>query len=117
MLSRPAQGATYILIDGLDECLSNPQGPRESIQLIQALVSLDRKDLRVFATNLHEDDIHSALQPLASHTVSLHENQEHLQDIIDYIKWRIAENSRMRRWRYEDKVSTWEVLSDKAAGA
>jgi hypothetical protein len=117
MLSRPAQGATYILIDGLDECLSNPQGPRESIQLIQALVSLDRKDLRIFATNLHEDDIHNALQPLASHTVSLHENQEHLQDIITYIKWRITDNSRMRRWRYEDKVSTWEVLSDKAAGA
>jgi hypothetical protein len=118
VLSSPAQGTTYILIDGLDECLSsNPQGPRDSVRLIQALVSFKRKDLRIFATNLPEEDIHNALQPIASYTVSLHENQEHLQDIIDYIKWRIQENSRMRRWRYEDRVSTWEVLSDKAAGA
>jgi len=117
MLSR-TQGTTYIIIDGLDECLStNPQGPRDSVQLIQALVGLGREDLRIFATNLHEDDIHNALQPLASQTVSLHENQEHLQGIIDYIKWRIQENSRMRRWRYEDRVSTWEVLSTKGAGA
>ncbi len=117
MLSRP-QGTTYIIIDGLDECLStNPQGPRDSVQLVQALVGLGRKDLRIFATNLHEDDIHSALEPLASQTVSLHENPEHLQAIIDYIKWRIQENSRMRRWRYEDRVSTWEDLSTKGAGA
>lgn len=117
MLSRP-QGTTYIIVDGLDECLStNPQAPRDSVQLIQALVSLGRKDLRIFATNLHEDDIHTALQPLASQTVSLHENAEHNQGIIDYIKWRIQENSRMRRWRYEDRVSTWEVLSEKGAGA
>jgi hypothetical protein len=118
MLSSPSSGTTYIIIDALDECLSsNPQGPRDSVQLIRALVGFGRKDLRVFATNLHEDDIHNALQPLASQTVSLHENEEHLRDIIDYIKWRIAENSRMRRWRYEDKVSTWEVLSEKGAGA
>jgi hypothetical protein len=117
MLSRP-QGTTYIIVDGIDECLStNPQGPRDSVQLIQALVNLGRKDLRIFATNLHEDDIHNALQPLASQTVSLHENQEHLQGIIEYIQWRIQDNSRMRRWRYEDRVSTWEVLSTKGAGA
>lgn len=117
MLSH-SQGTTYIIVDGIDECLStNPQGPRDSVQLIQTLVRLGRKDLRIFATNLHEDDIHSALQPLASQTVSLHEDEEHLQGIVDYIKWRIQENSRMRRWRYEDRVSTWEVLSEKGAGA
>ena len=117
MLSHP-QGTTYIIVDGLDECLStNPQGPRDSVQLIQTLVGLRREDLRIFATNLHEDDIHSALQPLASQTVSLHEDQEHLQGIVDYIKWRIQDNSRMRRWRYEDRVSTWEELSTKGAGA
>jgi hypothetical protein len=112
------QGTTYIIVDALDECLStDPQGVRDSVQLIQALVRLGRKDLRIFATNLHEDDIHNALQPLASQTVSLHENQEHLDGIVEYIKWRIQENSRMRRWRYEDRVSTWEVLSTKGAGA
>jgi len=118
MISRP-QGITYIIVDGLDECLStDPEEEiRDSVQLIQALVGLGRKDLRIFATNLHEDDIHNALQPLASQTVSLHENQEHNQGIIDYIKWRIQDNSRMRRWRYEDRVSTWEVLSEKGAGA
>ncbi len=117
MVSRP-QGTTYIIVDALDECLStDPQGLRDSVQLIQALVHLGHKDLRIFATNLHEDDIHDALQPLASQTVSLHENQEHLDGIVEYIQWRIQENSRMRRWRYEDRVSTWEVLSTKGAGA
>ena len=117
MISRP-QGTTYIIVDALDECLStDPQGVRDSVQLIQALVRLGRKDLRIFATNLHEDDIHEALLPLASQTVSLHENEEHLNGIVEYIKWRIQDNSRMRRWRYEDRVSTWEVLSTKGAGA
>ncbi|KAI9450554.1 hypothetical protein F5148DRAFT_1242678 [Russula earlei] len=118
VLSRPAKGITYIVIDALDECLSTGTQPlRDAIQLIQALVTLNCNDLRVFATNLPEQDIHNALQPLASHTYSLHETQEHTDDIVNYIKWRIQENSRMRRWRFEDRVSTWEVLSEKAAGS
>jgi hypothetical protein len=117
MLSRPAHGTTYLIIDGLDECLSsNPQPPPDAARLVQVLVGLNRKDLRIFATNLHQDDIHNVLQPLASQTYSLHETQEHTDDIVMYIKWRIQENRRMKRWRYEDRVSTWEVLSQKAAG-
>lgn len=118
MLSASAQPTTYIIVDAIDECLSSsPQPLRDVVRLIQALVRLKRKDLRIFATNLPEEDIHNALQPLASQSVSLHETQGHLDDIVEYIKWRIKENSRMKRWRYEDKVSTWEVLSEKAAGA
>jgi len=117
MLSRPAQDTTYLIIDGLDECLSSsPQSPPDAARLVQVLVGLNRKDLRIFATNLHQDDIHNVLQPLASQTYSLHETQEHTDDIVNYIKWRIVENRRMKRWRYEDRVSTWEVLSEKAAG-
>lgn len=119
ILSRPGQGTTYLVIDGLDECLSSSpqQPPPDAARLIQILVSLNLKDLRIFATNLHEDAIHSALQPLASQTFSLHETQDHYEDIVNYIKWRIVENRRMKRWRYEDRVSTWEVLAEKAAGA
>ena len=118
MLSRPAQGNTYLIIDALDECLSSsPQPPPDAARLVQALVGLNRKDIRIFATNLHEQEIHNVLQPIASQTYTLHETPEHLEDIINYIKWRIQDNRRMKRWRYEDKVSTWEVLSDKAAGA
>jgi len=117
-LSRPGQGTTYIVIDALDECLSSSlQPPRDAVRLIQALVSLGRDDLRIFATNHPEQDIHDALQPLASHTYSLHETQEHINDIIQYIQWRIQENSRMRRWRKEDRISTYTVLSERAAGA
>ncbi|KAH9953744.1 hypothetical protein BC827DRAFT_108662 [Russula dissimulans] len=117
-LSRPGQGTTYIVIDALDECLSSSTQPtRDAVRLIQALVTLGCNDLRIFATNHPEQDIHDALLPLSSHTYSLHETQEHIDDIVNYIKWRIQENSRMRRWRYEDRVSTWEVLSQKAAGA
>ncbi len=119
ILSRPAQGTTYLVIDGLNECLSSTpqQPPPDAARLIQILVGLNLKDLRIFATNLHEDAIHNALQPLASQTFSLHETQDHYDDIVNYIKWRIVENRRMKRWRYEDRVSTWEVLAEKAAGA
>jgi hypothetical protein len=117
VVSVHAQGNTYIIIDGLNECLSSDTQTPDSVRLIQALVGSNRKDLRVFATNLPEQVINDALQPLASHSLSLHETQDHLDDIVNYIKWRIDENKRMRRWRYEDKVSTWEVLSQKADGA
>jgi hypothetical protein len=118
MLAISVQGTTYIIIDALDECLSfNIQPPREAVRLIQALVGLKRQDLRIFATSLPELDVHNPLNPLTSQNVSLHETQGHLDDIVLYIKWCIAENRRMKRWRYEDKVSTWEVLSEKAAGS
>jgi hypothetical protein len=117
MLAVSVQGATYIIIDALDECLStNTQPPRESARLIQALHGLNRQDLRILATSLPEPDIQGALNPLASQAVSLHEAQGHLDDIIAYIKWCIQDNRRMKRWRYEDKISTHEVLSEKAAG-
>jgi hypothetical protein len=117
MLGVPAQGTTYIIIDALDECLStNTQPPRESARLIQALVGLNQKDLRIFATSIAEPDIQNALSPLVSQSVSLHEAQGHTDDIVSYIQWCIRENRRMKRWRHEDKVSTWDVLSEKAAG-
>jgi hypothetical protein len=118
MLAVPTQGTTYIIIDALDECLStNTQPPRESARLIKALAELCRQDLRIFATSLPVPDIQSALGPLAFQSVSLHEEQGHQDDIILYIKWCIQENRRMKRWRLEDKISTHEVLSEKAAGS
>jgi hypothetical protein len=117
MLAVPAEGTTYIIIDALDECLStNTQPPRESARLIKALAELNRKDVRIFATSIREPDIQNALGTLASQNMSLHEEQGHLDDIILYIKWCIQDNRRMKRWRYEDKISTHEVLSEKAAG-
>ncbi|KAI0291491.1 hypothetical protein B0F90DRAFT_1776768 [Multifurca ochricompacta] len=118
LLTLPGNGTTYFIIDALDEGLSSTaESPRDVVNVVSELVDLKRQDLRIFATSLPEQDIHNILHPLASHSLSLHENQEHLDDIISYIQWRIQENSRMRRWRYEDRVSTWEILSEKAAGS
>jgi hypothetical protein len=53
---------------------------------------------------------------LASHTVSLHDEQGQKNDITDYVRWIVYSDKKMRKWREEDKEMVVEVLSRKADG-
>jgi hypothetical protein len=119
MLTLPDQHPVYIIIDALDECpdTSGMPSPREQVlDLLKELVELSLPNLHICVTSRPEIDIRYALEPLTTRRVSLHEQSGQKNDIIDYVRSVVESDSRMRRWRDEDKTLVIEALSEKADG-
>jgi hypothetical protein len=119
MLTLPDQIPVYIIIDALDECpdTSGMPSPREQVvDLLRDLVELSLPNLRLCVTSRPEVDIRHALEPLTSRSVSLHEQSGQKKDIIDYVTSVVRSDSKMRRWRDEDKNLVIETLSERADG-
>ena len=119
MLKLEGQPPIYIIIDGLDECPSDSGvvSPRERVlEQVEKLVALHLSNVRICVTSRPEADIQAALTSLASHSVSLHDERGQMKDIIDYVKWIVYSDRKMRRWREEDKEMVVETLSRKADG-
>ena len=115
--SRP----TYIILDALDECpnSSGIPSPREQVlTLVKDLVKLRLSHLHVCLTSRPDFDIRATLRPLALHSVSLHDESGQKKDIVDYVNSVVYSDSetRMKRWREEDKKMVVESLSEKADG-
>jgi hypothetical protein len=72
ILEAEGQLAAYIIVDALDECPNTGLvSPRERVlDLLEELVDLRLPNLRICATSRPEANIITALEPLASHTVS-----------------------------------------------
>lgn len=112
MLSLQYQGPKFIILDVIDECPSSIGTlPRENVlKLVEWLSHYSH--LSICATSRPEADIEAVLLPLASHTVSLHdENGQMGGTVINFIKWFI--NSE-RKWRKEDKELVLMKLSERA---
>ena len=119
ILSFSGQGRVYIIVDAVDESLNNPgiPSPREKIlQLMKELVEVRHPDVRVCITSRPEVDIRTALKPLASHAVSLHDEWGQRSDIVSYIKSVVESDANMRKWRPEDRQLVIDSLSQKAYG-
>ena len=119
MLLLPGQPVIYLIIDALDECpnTSGVVSPRERVlNLIEDLVELETESLRICVTSRPEADILDALLPLASHTVSLHDEGGQKQDIYSYITSVVWSDRKMRKWRAEDKKLVIDTLSLRADG-
>ena len=119
MLNLERQPPIYIIIDGLDEC-PNDTGvvsPRErALEQVKKLVALQLPDVRICVASRPEADIQAVLTCLASHTVSLHDQQGQKNDIADYVRCIVYSDRVMRKWREEDKEMVIETLSRKAEG-
>ena len=119
ILNLEGQPPIYIIIDGLDEC-PNDTGvvsPRERVlEQVEKLVALQLADVRICVTSRPEADIQAALTSLATHTVSLHDEEGQKKDISDYVRCIVYSHREMRRWREEDKEMVIEMLSRKAEG-
>jgi hypothetical protein len=116
MLQVPGQPVTYIIVDALDECrnISDVVGPRhEVLKLVEELVNLSLPNLRLCITSRTEADIILVLEDLASHAVSLHDQNGQKEDICLYVKSVIQ---RVRKWRMEDKELVIDTLVRKANG-
>jgi hypothetical protein len=119
MLELPEQPVIYLIVDALDECpnISGVVPPRERVlNLIEDLVELNLENLRICVTSRPEADILDALLPLASHTVSLHDEDGQRQDINNYIASVVQSDRKMRKWRAEDKKLVIDTLARRADG-
>ena len=119
MLELPEQPLIYFIIDALDECpiTYGVTPPRERVlNLIEDLVKSDFRNLRICVTSRLEADILDALHPLASHTISLHDEDGQNHDISMYITFVIQSDREMRKWRAQDKNLVIDTLSRRADG-
>ena len=119
MLSLPAPGPVYLIVDALDECPHNsgmPTAREEVLKLIKDLVGLRLSGLHICVTSRPEIDIQTALEPLTSLCVSLHTQSGQKKDIVDYISSVVYSDTMIQRWREEDKQLVIERLSERADG-
>ncbi len=119
VLALPGHGRVFIIVDAVDECPNRPgtPSPREKVLwLIEDLVDLRHPDIRICITSRTEVDIQKDLEPLASQTMSLHDEGGQRSDIINYIKSVVESDETMRRWRQEDRQLLIDSLSQRADG-
>ena len=121
MLALPDQGPVYIILDALDECPNTsgiPSAREEVLDFLKDLVGLRLPNLHICATSRPEIDIRVALEPLVSHSISIHNDTGQQQDIKEYIISAVHTDSETatRRWRDCDKELVIETLTINADG-
>ncbi|KAF8265665.1 hypothetical protein EI94DRAFT_1735068 [Lactarius quietus] len=121
MLRLLAHGQVFIVLDAIDECPDSPGFPpprSEVLQLVKELVDLRLSRLQICATSRPEVDIRAVFEPLASRSVSLHDESGQKTDIADYVRnvVDLSPSTAMRRWRPEDKNLVIETLIERADG-
>ncbi|KAH9052644.1 hypothetical protein EDB87DRAFT_1816326, partial [Lactarius vividus] len=121
MLRLPGQGPIFIVLDALDECPNSsgiPSPRDEVLQLVKELIDLHLQGLHICATSRPEVDIRAVLEPLAFHSVSLHNQSGQQTDIADYVQSVVnsSPSTAMKRWRVDDKKLVIETLTERADG-
>jgi hypothetical protein len=119
MLKIEKQPTIYIIMDAIDECPKSTDvvPPREQVlRLVKRLVNLRLENVRICATSRPETDIRASLESLASHNVSLHNENGQKWDISYYVRSVVCSHRDMRRWREKDKELVIVTLSQKANG-
>ena len=88
MLILPNQGPVYLILDALDECPSTSEIPpirKRVLDLVKELVGLQLPNLHICMTSRPEADIRDAIELLASHSVSLHDEGGQKKDIATHM--------------------------------
>ncbi|KAH9173906.1 hypothetical protein EDB89DRAFT_1815192, partial [Lactarius sanguifluus] len=121
MLRLSGQGPIFIVLDALDECpdASGIPSPRDEVlQLVKELVDLRLQGLHICATSRPEVDIRVVLEPLASRSISLHNESGQKSDIADYVQSVVNSSlsTAMKRWRADDRNLVIETLTERADG-
>jgi hypothetical protein len=121
MLAILVQSPTYLIVDALDECPNTsgiPTARAQVLGLVKELLVLHLSNLRICITSRPEIDIKTSLRPLASHSVSLHDEIGQKNDIADYIKSVVYSDAdtMKKKWRADEKELVIETLSEGADG-
>jgi len=122
LLELPGQVPVYLIVDALDECRNGqntpaPFSPREEVlMLVEDLVNSRFPNLHICVTSRPELDIKVVVQPLTFHSISIHDEIGQLEDIENYIKKTVNTNTKMQKWKAEDKQLVIDALTDRADG-
>ena len=119
MLALPDKSPVYIILDALDECPDNfglPSARGEVLGFLKGLVGAQLPNFHLCVTSRLEIDIRAALGPLASYTISIHDQNGQKEGIEEYIRSSVYSDSRMKRWREEEKEWVIDALSERADG-
>ena len=119
VLQTSSQLPTYIIMDAVDECpnVSGIPTPREQVlELVKDLIDLGLPNLHLCVTSRPEIDISITLETLASGHLSLHDQPGQKRDIDEYVSSIVQSDTKMRRWREDDRRLVIETLSKKADG-
>ncbi|KAH9025899.1 hypothetical protein EDB84DRAFT_1440272 [Lactarius hengduanensis] len=121
MLRLLGHGPTFVVLDALDECPDSPGIPsprHEVLEFVKELVDLHLDGLHICATSRPEVDIRAVLDPLASRSVSLHNQTGQQTDITGYVRSVVnsSPSTAMRRWRADDRNLVIETLTERADG-
>ena len=119
MASSTSRLPTYIILDALDECPNTsglPAPRRHVLGLVKDLVDLSLPNLRICITSRPEVDICTALEPLASGRLSLHDQPGQQKDIAEYISAVVQCDPQMQRWREDDRKLVIDTLSRRVDG-
>ena len=114
-----SQLPTYIVLDAVDECpsISGIPTPREQVlELLKNFIDLGLSNLHLCVTSRPEIDISTTLEPLASGHLSLHDQPGQKRDIDAYVSAVVQSDTKMGRWREDDRKLVIETLSEKADG-
>ena len=117
LLALPGQAPVYLIVDALDEC-PNTSLPSHRDQVLMFLEDLvdSKLNLRICVTSRPEIDIRAILDPLAFHSVALHDQSGHKKDIENYIKSLVENGRGTKMWKSADKQLVIEVLTERAHG-
>jgi hypothetical protein len=119
LLELPRQAPVYLIIDALDECpnTSAIPSPREEVlTLLKHLIESRLANLRLCVTSRPETDIKVVLEPLASLSISIHNERGQMEDIENYIRSVVNTDPKNRKWKQEDKQAVIDVLIERADG-
>ena len=112
------QKPIFIVMDALDECPDDgtPTPREEVLTLVMVLVRLQLPNLHICVTSRPEIDIQTMLKPSAIHAISLHDETKQKFVIANYVSSVVSSDTRMKKWRDEDKTLVVEELSERADG-
>ena len=118
ILKLQGQAPIYLIIDALDECsIISLSSPRNRIlTLLEELIDSQIPDLHICVTCRPETDIKAILVPLTFCSISLHDENGQIEDIVNYIKWMVKNDRIMRRWTTANKELVIDALTEKADG-
>lgn len=102
---------TFIILDALDECVDRP----ELLNLIQECVDWKIGSLHVLVTSRKERDIETALGPLCTGQISVHDAQGN-HDIELYIDERLKSDLKLKLWPVKIREEINEKLKKDAHG-
>ena len=119
MLTIAGPVPVYLVLDALDECPNDsglPTSREKVLELVKTVVDLAHTNVHLCITSRPEFDIRATLEPLATHTLSLHDESGQRQDIIDYVTSVVRSDKKMHRWRDDQKDLVIEKLTKKVDG-